>query len=78
MRSERQRLLSVNFCTGPIFEDCTVYSDSTRTISNIQPVNNKLLVVLNVPKSVMSSVWHFEVDSIVISTKVIPGSSGCL
>lgn len=78
MRSERQRLLSVNFCTGPIFEDCTVYSDSTRTISNIQPVNNKLLIVLNVPKSVMSSVWHFEVDSIVISTKVIPGSSGCL
>lgn len=78
MRSERQRLLSVDFCTGPNFEDCTKYSDSTRTISNIQPVNNKLLVVLNVPKSVMSSVWHFEVDSIVISTKVIPGSSGCL
>lgn len=33
VRSESQRLLSVDFCTGPIFEDCTVYSDSTRTIS---------------------------------------------
>lgn len=78
MRSERQRLLSVDFCTGPIFEGCTVYSDSTGTISNTQPTNNKLLVVLNVPKSVMSSMWHFEVDSIVKSTKVMPGSSGCL